>query len=181
MESKNLLVAHPLLWDGYFRRAVIFLTFPEGPEGAMGFVLNFRTNLFLRDVRPGLKRGNFPIYSGGPVATNNLFFFHNLGDKISESNEIAPNVFFGGNFDELIDLIEMGMVSDENLRLFIGYSGWSEGQLSEEIKNNAWFTTHIQEQELLKPMGIDAWAEYLYRIKRSLRIFGLLGYDVCLN
>jgi putative transcriptional regulator len=180
-EIRNLLVAHPLLHDGFFRRSVIFLVFPDNMNGAMGFVMNFRTNLFLKDVRPGMKNGNIPLYSGGPVSNNNLFYIHDLGDRLAESTQIGPNLYMGGNYDVLIDYIESGIVNEKNVRFFIGYSGWSEGQLTEEIRNNAWLTTNIDYKETLKYMTIDAWADYLYKIKRSLRIFGEIGYDISLN
>lgn len=180
-EFKNLLVAHPLLHDGFFRRSIIFLIFPDTTHGTMGFVMNFRTNLYLKDIRPEVKNGNIPVYSGGPVSINNLFFLHNVGDKIADSTKIGPNLYLGGNYDELIDYLDSGIVTEENVRFFIGYSGWAEGQLMEEIKNNAWLTTNIDYKDTLKYMTIDAWADYLYKIKRSLRIFGEIGYDVYLN
>lgn len=181
-KEKNLLVAHPLLNDGFFNRSVIFLMQPETEdEGAFGFVINFRTNLMLRDIRPNLKNGNFPIYSGGPVSRNHLFFFHSLGDKINHASKICDNVWFGGDFDEILEYAESGMLKNNDVKFIIGYSGWAPGQLKDEIQRKAWLSTQIQEEDILSPMDIHAWGEYLYKIKRSLRIFGELGYDVSLN
>src|ERR1051325_3064900 len=130
----NLLVAHPLLNDGFFNRSVIFLC-SDNQEGAFGFILNFKTQFKLRDVRPQVKNGNFPIYEGGPVAKNQLFFLHTLGHNISDSVHISHNIYVGGDFNELLHQIEHGKIKSYEVRFFAGYSGWSEGKLENEMKH----------------------------------------------
>jgi putative AlgH/UPF0301 family transcriptional regulator len=87
----QLLIAHPLLNDGFFNRSVVYLT-NHNEEGSAGFNLNFKTQFYLRDVRPQIKNGNFPIFEGGPVAKNQLFFLHTLGHDIADSSKVSHNI-----------------------------------------------------------------------------------------
>ncbi|HRD40442.1 MAG TPA: YqgE/AlgH family protein, partial [Bacteroidia bacterium] len=115
----DFLIAHPMLQDGYFKRAVIYLT-EDNEEGSLGFVLNFKTDMMLRDVFPHIKNGNFPIYEGGPVSKNQLYYIHNLGNDLSESIKINDGLYWGGNFFELAHMIDHGKVKTHNVRFFVG-------------------------------------------------------------
>ncbi len=53
----SILIAHPLLSDGFFNRSVVYLA-NHNKDGAFGFVMNFKTQFMLRDVRPQIKNGN---------------------------------------------------------------------------------------------------------------------------
>ena len=176
----QLLIAHPLLSDGFFNRSVVYLT-NHGDEGSVGFCLNFKTQFLLRDLRPEVKNGNFPIYEGGPVAKNQLFFLHTLGHNISDSFEIGNNVFVGGDFNELMHLIEHGKVKSYQVRFFAGYSGWSENQLNEEIKNNHWLLNTPIDSNFMGNEAEDLWGLQLSEIKSSYGIFADFGYDLSMN
>ena len=110
MQGK-LLVAHPLLNDSFFNRSVIYLT-DYSKDGAIGFSLNFKTEFNLSDIKTNIKNGHFPIYEGGPVAKNELFFLHTLGSQISNASKINNYFFIGGDFNELTFLIEKGKVGE---------------------------------------------------------------------
>jgi putative transcriptional regulator len=176
----RLLIAHPLLNDGFFNRSVVYLT-SHGEEGAVGFSLNFKTQFLLRDVRPQVKNGNFPIYEGGPVAKNQLFFLHTLGNDISDSFPVADNIFMGGDFNELLHLIEHGKVKSYQVRFFAGYSGWSENQLEDEIKNRHWLINKPSDSAFFGNQPEDLWRLQLSEIKNSYEIFANFGSDPSLN
>ena len=105
----NLLIAHPLLNDGFFNRSVIFVTSNTVTE-SIGLILNFKTNYKLRDFRPELNNGNFPVYEGGPVAKNQLFFLHTLGNSLQNSLPIKDNIYFGGDYNDLLHLINQNFI-----------------------------------------------------------------------
>jgi putative transcriptional regulator len=176
----QLLIAHPLLSDGFFNRSVIYLT-NHNQEGAVGFSLNFKTQFMLRDVRPNVKNGNFPIYEGGPVAKNQLFFLHTLGHDISESFQVNDEIFVGGDFNELLHLIEHGKVKSYQVRFFAGYSGWGEEQLEEEIRRNHWLLNHSVDASVFKADPEELWGQQLSEIKDSYRIFAEFGNDPSMN
>jgi putative transcriptional regulator len=176
----SILIAHPLLSDGFFNRSVVFLT-NYNEEGAVGFSMNFKTQFVLRDVRPGVKNGNFPIFEGGPVAKNQLFFLHTLGHDISDSFQVNDHIFVGGDFNELLHLIEHGKVKSYQLRFFAGYSGWGEQQLEGEIGRNHWLVNKNVTSSILKCDPEDLWGEQLSEIKDSYRIFAEFGNDPSMN
>ena len=78
----SLLISEPFLQDSYFQRSVVLLV-EHTREGSMGFVLNKKTDLFVNTFFSGLEGiPQIPIYIGGPVSSNRLFFVHTLGDLI---------------------------------------------------------------------------------------------------
>jgi len=176
----HVLIAHPLLNDGFFNRSVICLT-NHSEDGAIGFILNFKTQFKLRDVRPQVKNGNFPIYEGGPVAKDQLFFLHTLGKGISDSVHVTDNIYFGGDFYELLHLIEHGKVKTHEVRFFAGYSGWGYEQLNKEIKSNNWLINKDATSELFLWNADDLWKQQLSEVKQSLAIFANIGFDPSLN
>ena len=81
---------------------------------------------------------DIPIYLGGPVASNRLFFVHALGDIIPNSVAINANLYFDGDFDVLKAYILNGHRITDRVKFFLGYSGWEKGQLKNEIISNSW-------------------------------------------
>jgi putative transcriptional regulator len=176
----QLLIAHPLLSDGFFNRSVVYLT-SHHDEGAIGFCLNFKTQFLLRDVRPQINNGNFPIYEGGPVAKNQLFFLHMLGHDVPDSYAVNNNVFVGGDFNELLHMIEHGKVKTNQVRFFAGYSGWSGGQLEQEIRNKHWLINEPSDANFMIDDTDELWGNKLSEIKDSYSIFANFGSDPSMN
>ncbi|MBK9282930.1 MAG: YqgE/AlgH family protein [Sphingobacteriaceae bacterium] len=176
----NLLVAHPLLNDGFFNRSVVLIT-SHNESGSLGFILNFITPFKLRDVRAHIVNGNFPIFEGGPVAKDQLFFLHRLGTEIQESIHIQDDLYIGGDFNELLFKIEHAMVKPDDVRFFVGYSGWGEGQLEEEIKNGNWMVNEHSISEVLRNNYNDLWKQKLEEDKKSLGIFADIGFNPSVN
>lgn len=166
--------------DGFFSRSVVYLT-NQSEEGAIGFCLNFKTQFVLRDVRPQVKNGNFPIYEGGPVAKNQLFFLHTLGHDVPDSVPIGNSIFLGGDFNELIHMIEHGKVKSYQVRFFAGYSGWGEEQLEEEIKNNHWLVNDPPDGSFFSNEPDDLWGLQLREVKGSYSIFAEFGSNPSMN
>ena len=88
----------------------------------------------MRDFRPQIKNGNIPIFEGGPVGKNQLFYIHTLGEIIPNSENVVNNVFIGGDFEEILKAIEDGVANESNLKLLMGYSGWGPKQLDTVIE-----------------------------------------------
>ena len=176
----DFLIAHPMLQDGYFKRAVIYLT-EDNDEGSLGFVLNFKTEFVLRDLFPHIKNGNFPIYEGGPVSKNQLYYIHNLGKNLTDSIEIKDGLWWGGDFFELAHMIEHGKVKTHNVKFFMGYAGWTAGQLKDELIQKAWFNSDGETAQVLQGDYRKMWGEELEKIKESYKVFSNIGFDPNLN
>jgi putative transcriptional regulator len=176
----KLLIAHPLLNDGFFNRSVIYIS-QYSDESVVGFVLNFKTQFKLRDVRPQVQNGRLPIYEGGPVAKNQLFFLHTLGEKIANSFHIEGDLYFGGDFNELLYQVDHENVTEDEVRFFVGYSGWDKDQLEDEIAKGSWFVADGDPNSILAQGTGVMWAEQLERQRKTYKIFGEIGFDPSMN
>jgi len=135
-----LLVAEPsIIGDASFNRSVVLLA-DHSETGSIGFILNKVLDFTLKDLIPELNKG-FKIYNGGPVEQDNLYFIHKIPDLIPESIEISNGIYWGGNFEAVKELILKGLISDKQIRFFLGYSGWDAEQLQEELISNSWIVT----------------------------------------
>ena len=155
----RLLISEPFLRDAYFPLWVGLLAEHSGDTGSMGFILNKKTKLTINMLFPELEHlPETPIYLGGPVASNRLFFVHSLGNAvIPNSFPINDHLYFDGDFDALRDY----MLSEQNfadkVKFFIGYSGWGKGQLKDEIKANSWAVGHSDDQRVFEDAGEAFW------------------------
>lgn len=137
MNTGNLLVStHYVLGDPNFHRAVILLA-DNHTKGSLGFILNKKLQYNLNDLMNGIDI-KFPLYYGGPVEPDNLFYIHTMGKMISGSISIKDSLYWNGDFDSVIDLIKKGEIDKNNIRFFLGYSGWEKAQLEKEFQEKSW-------------------------------------------
>jgi putative transcriptional regulator len=144
----KLLISEPFLIDPNFRRSVILITDYQ-PEGTLGFVINHASSLLLKDLVPEMPDADFPVYIGGPVATDTIHFLHRCYDKLLDGIEVAKGIYWGGNFEALKILITNGSIKPHEVKFFIGYSGWAPDQLKEEIDINTWIVSNQYHQDII--------------------------------
>ena len=162
----SLLVAEPFLRERYFHHAVICLVDYEPRGAAMGIVLNNRTSYTLQDLLPSVTSAvPIPIYCGGPMSCDRLYFMHTLGELIPDSREVCRGLYIGGDFDTMLSIVNDGYPTDGNLRFFLGYSGWGVEQLDEELLKNVWAVTEIPDLSHLLTGEEDA---YWHNIVRTM-------------
>ena len=130
--SGILLIADPFLKDPNFLRTVVFLC-EHKDEGSFGFVLNRQYENTLDELIPELEGHKLPVYYGGPVQIDSIHFLHQYPAEIPGGQEVIKGVYWGGDFDAVVNLIKNEEIDTDKIRFFIGYSGWSEGQLKEEM------------------------------------------------
>ncbi len=123
--SGALLVAEPFLRESYFNHAVIYLVDYGDGESSMGIVMNKTTNYLLSDLLNNVtRREPVPVYCGGPLSGDRLYFIHRLGDIIPGAKHIADGMYIGGDFDCMIDYVNAGYPLEGFVRFCLGYSGW---------------------------------------------------------
>lgn len=154
----NILISEPFLQDFCFQRSVILLV-EHDSDGSMGFVLNKKTEYIVNTFFPDLEAlPEIPIYLGGPVSPNRLFFIHTLESVTTpETIRINDHLFFDGDFDALKAYIQAGHPIEGKVKFFIGYSGWLKGQLGQEIKNDSWVVYHASNESVLNADGESFW------------------------
>lgn len=161
----SILISEPFLQDAYFQRSVVLLV-EHTDKGSMGFVLNKKTDLVVNTFFPELKEfPEMPIYLGGPVSANRLFFIHSLGDLIiPDSIKINDHLYFDGDFEALKRYIQNGHSIDGKVKFILGYSGWTEGQLGNEINHNSWVVSHASKGNVLLADGESFWKNSLEQL-----------------
>ena len=133
----RLLIAEPsILSDSSFNRSVILLS-EHNEEGAIGFIINKPSKYMMKDLIPEIE-SDLIIYTGGPVSNENLYFVHRVPDLIPESIEITNGIFWGGDFEKVQELLQNNDLEKNDIRFFLGYSGWSKDQLQDELDTTSW-------------------------------------------
>jgi putative transcriptional regulator len=155
-----LLIADPFLKDPNFMRTVVFLC-EHRDEGTFGFVLNKRLEITLGQIVPELENCPLPVFYGGPVQHDTLHFLHCYPDLLTGSIEVADNVYWGGDFEALTNMIKNGSVDISKVRFYLGYSGWGEGQLQSEMDTHSWLTVKAREKLVFLPDHEKIWKEAL--------------------
>lgn len=147
-KTGRLLISEPFMADPNFKRSVVLLT-EHGEDGTVGYILNQVGNLLLKDVIQDLWAADNQIYFGGPVAADTLHFIHRAYDKLQSGEEIGNGIYWGGNFEMLKILINTNAIEESEVKFFMGYSGWDNGQLSRELEQNAWMVSDISNAEII--------------------------------
>lgn len=158
----KILVSEPYLPDPNFERTIILLC-EHNDEGSFGFIMNKPSLAKLADVMQDLKDIDAPVFIGGPVQQDTLHYIHRLSN-LEESIEVMDGIYWGGNFDQLVSLIETKQVATNDIKFFLGYSGWSVGQIEEELKEDSWIVSDKVNEELL--FDIKAESMWQYALKR---------------
>ncbi|MEK9614496.1 MAG: YqgE/AlgH family protein [Flavobacteriaceae bacterium] len=161
MDIGSLLIATPsIIGDPNFQRSVVLLV-DKKETGTVGFILNKKSDYTLNEVMENISL-EFPLYFGGPVEQDNLFFVHSADDLIPNSLPIGDQLFWSGDFDVVIELLQRGALNEKEIRFFLGYSGWSEQQLESEIDQKSWVVVDPNgESEWFKNPTSDLWKNHM--------------------
>jgi len=169
-EKGKILISEPFLPDSFFNRTIVYLA-DHSPEGSVGFILNKKLNIKVCDAISGFDGWEEYLSMGGPVAPDTLHYLHNLGDMIPKSVWVDENIFWGGDIDTVRDLIKNGKISNSQIRFFLGYSGWSAGQLERELKENSWVIAMVKTDIVLNNHVDNTWKRVLRGFKNKYRIW----------
>ncbi|MGC9342462.1 MAG: YqgE/AlgH family protein [Bacteroidales bacterium] len=169
-EKGRILISEPFLSDTYFKRSVVFLT-ENNEEGSVGFVLNKPIELKLKDVLQDFPETDSGISVGGPVNTNTVHYIHTLGARLPESIQVTKNIWWGGSFDVLKEMALAGAIKANELRFFLGYSGWSPNQLDNELQENAWLIGEISDDMIMAGIQADFWNEVLKKMQNKYKVW----------
>ena len=162
------LISEPLSDDDYFARSVVLLT-EHGEKGSVGFVLNKESEFVLADLVPELDC-EFQVFAGGPVELKSLHYIHSL-ENINNSVKIKEGLFWGGDFEQIKELLRLSLIKENQIQFFLGYSGWTEGQLDHELKNNYWVVAELNAKEIFFNQTNTFWTSKLKRMGEKYRIW----------
>jgi len=177
----KLLISEPALHDFYFSRSVVLLANHNQEEGSLGLILNKPINLKLKEVVKEFPNNDFPLFLGGPVHPERLFFLHKLGNRVGGSIEIVDGLFWGGEIEKLMELIDLKLVQPDEVKFFIGYSGWDPGQLDRELKENSWIVSQCSGDLVMNDKPEKLWGAILKELGSDYAIWSNYPPDPILN
>lgn len=176
----RILISEPSLQDFYFRKSVVLLA-EHNERGTFGLIINKPVNMRLNEITKDLGDKDFPLFLGGPVSTNSLYFIHRLGERIPKSEEIMDGLFWGGDVEVVKRLIQNNEVKNNDIRFFVGYSGWDPSQLDRELSEKSWVVSKATLDQLI-PQNPDAlWRELIRSLGGDYKIWSNLPSDIILN
>lgn len=179
-EKGSFLISEPFLPDPNFERTVVLLC-EHNVEGSFGFVLNKVSTVKLDDIIEDINDFGQEVFVGGPVQQDTLHFIHKA-DYLEGGIEINDGLYWGGNFEQLLVLIDTKQINKEDFRFFIGYSGWGAGQLVEELEANSWIVAPNATSDLVFNENDESlWKTVLNKLGGRYSIYSNYPTDPRLN
>ena len=156
-QKGRIIISEPFLHGNYFSRSTVLLV-DYSTNGAVGFILNKPFETKIKELMTILPDYSPEVFAGGPVGNDNLFYIHTLGGMIRVSIRVKDELYCGGDFDELKLAIATGKAKPDQVKFFVGYSGWSPGQLDDEIAENSWLVIE-SDVKLIMKSNQNFWLE----------------------
>ncbi len=158
VKTGNVLLAEPFMLDPNFKRSAVILC-EHTDEGSIGFIMNKPIKMNVDDLIEEFPEFISEVLFGGPVQTDTIHYVHNVGDLLEDSVQITQSLYWGGDFEKLKFLISSNLIKPHNIRFFIGYSGWSEGQLNDELNLGSWVLTDMDPNYLFNTEPDLLWQQ----------------------
>ncbi|MCX6306640.1 MAG: YqgE/AlgH family protein [Bacteroidetes bacterium] len=175
----SILISEPSLRDFYFRQSVILLA-EHNEEGTFGVIVNKPIEARLKDIIKGFTGYNLPVYLGGPVKTDSIFFLHTR-DDIAQSLPIMEGLYWGGDLDAIREMLKSKVMAPSEIRFFVGYSGWSPRQLDRELKEKSWVLSQTTVKEIINDHPETLWSNYLKNMGKDYAIWANFPADPTFN
>jgi putative transcriptional regulator len=157
LEAGKLLLASANLLESNFKRTVLIMC-EHNEKGSLGFILNRPMEFKVCEAIAGFEDIDEVLHMGGPVQVDSVHFLHTRGDVIDGSFEILPGLFWGGDKDQLSFLINTGVIQSSDVRFFLGYAGWTAGQLETEFEEGAWYTAEATKEIVFSDAYERMWS-----------------------
>lgn len=174
----QLLVARPGVHGPEFARTVLLLL-DHGEEGAFGVVLNRPLEVEVDAVLPRWQpwvSAPRRLFRGGPVGLDTALGLARVGDEVPAAQRVAAAV---GLLD--LDADPEQVVRHDDARIFVGYAGWSAGQLEGELAEGAWWVLDALPGDAFTARPDALWGQVLRRQGGDLALLHLYPDDPRLN
>ena len=176
----RLLLSEPLMGDYFFGRSVVLLA-EHSEEGSFGAILNKPVSADFNDVVKDFPEFDAPVYLGGPVDTENLFYIHSKGDQLEDSMEIVDGLYWGGDLETLKEMMLLKTITPDEIRFFIGYSGWAADQLETELHKNSWIIAKATQKDVMGIEPIVMWETLVNKMGEKYRYWKNFPEDPTAN
>ncbi len=180
VKTGKLIIAEPFLIEPHFKRSVVLLCNHDA-EGSFGYILNKMLDMKLNEVIPDFPEFSAPLFYGGPVQTDSLHYLHNVGELLIGSKRISAGVYMGGDWEQLKFLVESKLIEPKHIRFFIGYSGWGEGQLKDEMKEGSWIVGDMHANYIFNAQPHTLWRTVLQHKGNAYSVIADMSEDNNMN
>ena len=168
-EQGTFLIASPFLRDPNFKHSVVLLTHHD-ETGTVGYVLNRPLKIPSLEIWEGVDLFGTYLGYGGPVANDTLHIIHRRPDIIDAEEEIMPGVFWQGSFEKVLEGLKSGELKPNEVKLFLGYSGWAPGQLDFELEEFSWFVAPATVEQIFEWPAGSLWKNTLKALGKKYEI-----------
>lgn len=177
----KLLIAEPsITGDVSFNRSVVLLA-EHNDEGSVGFILNKPLEYNISDLISEINVP-FKVFNGGPVEQDNLYFIHKVPELIEGSIEISDGIYWGGDFEKTIELLNSETITENDIRFFLGYSGWDSLQLDQELSSKSWVVVKNEyESNIIQKSASAFWKEKMVELGGDYLIWSNAPENPTLN
>jgi len=158
VRTGSILIAKPFWQEEVYKRSVILLI-DTSLEGSTGIILNKMSNLSVHDALPETGHDS-PLYYGGPANKKIVSYVHS-NSELPDSYYLGNGLFWGGSYDDLLEMSEMGKVSLYDFHFFAGFVQWQHGELENELSEDKWWAGEISKQDIFRLPSDDLWEEKL--------------------
>lgn len=179
-EKGRMLIAEPILPDLIFSRSVILLVDDTKNKHA-GLILNKPAGIKIGQVLSEFEHLDFDVFLGGPVDTDKLFYLHTYGDLIKDAVQVTDKLWWGGDFSSIKEMLHAGVISSDKIVFYLGYSGWTEGQLSGELDEGAWLVAKDIPEDFVFSENHSKWSRSLGFVDERYQIWRNFPEDPELN
>ena len=180
LKKGSLLISEPSLTENTFFKSVI-LVLHHCTEESIGIILNQPTKVKLNEIFNELPVKNLPVYIGGPVEKNSIQFIHTLGELIPNNKKISEGLYWGGDFETIVQLMSENKISRNQIRFFAGYAGWHENQLESEVRENNWIIHNHEPKICMKYSNEKLWSTLIKTKQKKYAIWANMPKDPSLN
>ena len=137
LSAGKILVTTSKMDDPKFKDSIVFIA-EHNEAGAIGLVINKLFERPLNALAEFSQCPDFPLYAGGPVDREHLFFIHRRPDLIPGGTPASNGIYYGGDFAQAIANINQHSLDEAGIKICIGYCGWDKGELEAEIEEGSW-------------------------------------------
>lgn len=164
----KILIAPRDAPDPHFARSVIVLA-QYSPAGALGLMLQYRSDISVQKALPGIKAGNYtePVFVGGPVELSVVLALRKTKATPDGAKQVLGDLYLLTSHSSIGAALAGGSTASD-LRVFFGYSGWAAGQLDREVRRLGWYIFDFDEGLVFDDHPETLWDRLIARTERRL-------------
>lgn len=181
VDSGKILLAEPFMLDPNFKRSAVLLCDHSKEEGSVGFILNKPLQTKIDELIEEFPEFDAEVFFGGPVQMDTVHYLHNVGNLLEESIEVSQGVYWGGDFEKLKFLVAQGLIKPHQIRFFVGYAGWSEGQLDDELNYGSWLVANMDANYVFKAEPQTLWQSIMENKGNTFSVIAQMPEDISWN